>query len=113
MQNLYYQLSDTYQRVKQNSEETLAKERARATEAVKDVEVLVAKLEYEINALVSKVEDVEDGVLQFEQQVTNVERRAEDLKIQLETESWLHWFVRCVTGIGTGPNITRGPRGGR
>lgn len=107
LQALYYQLSDAYQSVKQSSQEMIAEERAHVTEAIKDVEVHVAKLEYEINALVSKVQDVEDGVAQFETQVEDVEKRADELKITLETESWLHWFVRTLTGIGTGPNITR------
>lgn len=107
LQNVYYQLSDAYQRLKHSSSELLAEERAHLAEAVKDVEVLVAKLEYEINALVSKVQDVEDGVAQFEKQVEAVEARAAELKTVLETESWLHWAVRTLTGIGTGPNITR------
>jgi hypothetical protein len=51
---------------------------------------------------------VEDGVAHFAAQVEDVERRAEELQGVLETESWVHWFVRTVTGIGTGPNITRG-----
>jgi hypothetical protein len=107
LQNVYYQLSDAYQRLKHSSSEMLAEERAHLAEAVKDVEVLVAKLEYEINALVSKVKDVEDGVAQFEKQVEDVEARAAELKTVLETESWLHWAVRTLTGIGTGPNITQ------
>ncbi|KAI3394626.1 hypothetical protein diail_2490 [Diaporthe ilicicola] len=107
LQQAYYALSDEYQRVKQNSAEMIAEEKGRVTEAIKDVEVQVAKLEYEINALVSKVQDVEDGVAGFEASVVDVEVRAEELKSQLETESWLHWAVRTMTGIGTGPNITR------
>lgn len=108
---LYYQLTDAYQRTKQSSQELIAGERADVTEAAKEVEVLVAKLDYEINTLLSRVEDVEDGVAQFEIQVDQVEKRAEELKAQLETESWLHWAVRTLTGIGTGPNITQeGPR---
>ncbi|KAJ0122448.1 hypothetical protein J7T55_002961 [Diaporthe amygdali] len=107
LQQAYYALSDEYQRVKQNSAEMIAEEKGRVTEAIKDVEVQVAKLEYEINALVSKVQDVEDGVAGFEASVVDVEIRAEELKSQLETESWLHWAVRTMTGIGTGPNITR------
>lgn len=106
LQTVYYQLSDAYQRLKHSSSEMLAEERAHLAEAVKDVEVLVAKLEYEINALVSKVKDVEDGVAQFEKQVEDVEARAAELKAVLETETWLHWAVRTLTGIGTGPNIT-------
>ncbi|KUI70139.1 Protein STB6 [Cytospora mali] len=107
LQQAYYALSDEYQQVKQNSAEMVAEERGRITEAIKDVEVQVAKLEYEISALLSKVQDVEDGVAGFEASVEEVEKRAEELKTQLETESWLHWAVRTLTGIGTGPNITR------
>lgn len=110
LQHLYYQLAEAYQHTKQNSQEIIAGERAHVTEAIKDVEVLVAKLEYEINALVSRVQDVEDGVAQFEVQVGAVEKRAEELKSQLETESWPHWAVRTLTGIGTGPNITQVPQ---
>lgn len=110
LQELYFQLTDAYQHSKHLSEEMLGEERANITEAVKDVEVWIAKLEYEINALVSRVSDVEDGVAQFEVQVDAVEKLAEELKAQLETESWLHWAVRTITGIGTGPNITQGRR---
>ncbi len=108
LQALYYSLSDEYQSIKQRSGEQLADERATLTEAIKDVEALVARLDYEIGALVGKVHDVEENVTTFESQVEDMERRADELKTFLETESWLHWFVRTLTGIGTGPNITRG-----
>lgn len=107
LQQAYYTFSDEHQRIQQNSAEMVAEERGRVTEAVKDVEMQVAKLEYEIAALQGKVEDVEDGVAGFEKSVVEVEKRAEELKAQLEEESWVHWFVRRLTGIGTGPNITR------
>jgi hypothetical protein len=107
LQNIYHQLNDACQRVRYNSGDLVSEERARLTAGVKDVEMLVAKLDYEINALVQKVADVEDGIHTFERQVEDVEKRAQDLKSQLETESWLHWFVRTLTGVGTGPNITR------
>lgn len=107
LQEIYEQRTDAYRRAKENSQEAVAEQRARITEALGEVGVQAAKLEYEINALVSRVQDVEDGVAQFEIQVNDVERRADELKMQLETESWLHWAVRTLTGIGTGPNITR------
>ena len=100
---LYYQLSDTYQAVKQSSQDILGEERSRVMEALKDIEVLGAKLEYEINALVSKVQDVEDGVSQFERQVDDLETRADEMETHLNTESWAHWIVRSITGIGTAP----------
>lgn len=107
LQSLYLHVSDAYQRIRHSGEEIVGEERHRLNEAAKDVEVLVAKLEYEIGALVDKVQDVEDGVERFGAQVADVERRAEELKTVLETETWFHWFVRTLTGIGTGPNITR------
>ncbi|KAM0477912.1 hypothetical protein ACHAPX_005679 [Trichoderma viride] len=107
IQNLHHHLSEIYHRVKYSSDELLAEERASLTESVKEIEILVARLDYEINALVQKFNDVEDGIKNFERQVEDVERRADELRKQLETESWLHWFVRTLTGVGTGPNITR------
>ncbi|KAL2155196.1 hypothetical protein VTH82DRAFT_3872 [Thermothelomyces myriococcoides] len=108
LQALHDAASEAYQRARHTSNELIAEERARLAETVKDIDMLAAKLEYEIRALVSRVNEVEDGVAQFEAQVEDVERRAEELKEVLETESWLHWLVRTITGIGTGPNITRG-----
>jgi hypothetical protein len=107
LQTLFFQLSEAYQNVQQNSQDILSDERSRLNEAIKDIEVLGAKLEYEINALVSKVEDVEDGVNQFEGQVIDLESRAAELEQLLQTEGWLHWAVRSITGIGIGPHIQR------
>ena len=107
LQNLYHQMNEACQRVRYNSDELLAEERASLSESVKDIEVLVARLDYEINALAQKVVDLEEGVQNLERHVEDVEGRAEALKAQLETESWLHWFARTLTGVGTGPNITR------
>lgn len=107
LQALYQQLNEACQRVRVNSNELLAEERSHLAECVEEIKVLVARLDYEINALLQKVVDVEDGIMTFERQVDDVEKRAADLKVQLETEGWIHWLVRTVTGIGTGPNITR------
>lgn len=105
LQNLYFELGEQYEALKQNSQDLLEQERAHVTDSVKDIEVMGAKLEYEINGLVSKVQDVEDGVAQYEVQVASLEERALELETQLRTESWPHWVVRKLTGIGTGPNI--------
>ncbi|CAK7215324.1 hypothetical protein SBRCBS47491_002443 [Sporothrix bragantina] len=110
VQSVFFQLSSAYERVQSNSQDLLGLERAQTTEAVREVEMLMAKVEYEIGSLASKVQDVEDGVRQFTQQVEYLEERAEELHSHLQTESWLHWFVRSLTGIGTGPNIVEGAR---
>lgn len=108
LQNLYQQLNEACQRVSYLSGELISDERAASAADMKEVEVLVARLEYEINGLDQRVADAEDGIRNFERQVEDVERRAEEVKEQLEKESWMHWLVRNLTGIGSGPNITRG-----
>lgn len=107
LQRLYHELSEACHGVRYDSDELLAAARARLGDGVRELEVLVARLEYEVDGLGQKVRDVEEGIEGFERQVDDVEGRAEELKAQLETESWLHWLVRTVTGVGTGPNITR------
>ncbi|ODA81048.1 hypothetical protein RJ55_04010 [Drechmeria coniospora] len=107
LKGVYQQLSEACRKVRYNSDELLAMERVSLTESVREIELLVARLDYEIDSLVQKVNDVEDGIQNFERQVEDVEKRAVELKTLLETESWLHWLVRSVTGIGTGPQITR------
>jgi len=47
------------------------------------------------------VQDVEDGVSQFERQVDDLETRANELEEHFGTESWAHWIVRSLTGIGS------------
>ncbi|OAA62094.1 Sin3 complex subunit Stb2 [Cordyceps fumosorosea ARSEF 2679] len=101
------QLGEACERVRMDSEGIVADERQRLQLSIKELETMVAQLDYELNALASKVHEVEDGIVHFERQVVDIEARADELKTQLETESWLHWFVRTLTGVGTGPNITR------
>ena len=93
---LYLQLSETYQSVKQNSQGILSDERGHVTELIKDLEVLGSKLQYEINNLLSKVQDVEDGVSQFERQVDDLEGRATELNAYLNAESWAQWLLRRI-----------------
>lgn len=107
LQAIYYQRNDAYQQAKQESQEVIAEERSHFTEVLKEIETWVQKLEYEMNGLESRVQDFESGIEEFEVRVGEVEHSAEELKQVLETESWLHWAVRNITGIGTGPNITR------
>lgn len=109
LQTRLYDLNETHQAIKHSSRDILGDERSHVTEIVKDIEVLGAKLEYEINALVSKVQDVEEGVSQYERQVNELEIRAKVLEDHLSSETWAHWAVRSLTGIGTPPNRKSSP----
>ncbi|KAI1132712.1 hypothetical protein F5Y10DRAFT_230611 [Nemania abortiva] len=107
LQTIYDDSSALYQRAHHDYQGIVADHKEHLSEALNRVEGEAAKLEYEITALLSRVQEVEDSAAQFEIQVEEVEQRADELKAQLEKESWLHWAVRTLTGIGTGPNITR------
>ncbi|KAI1152720.1 hypothetical protein F4825DRAFT_302230 [Nemania diffusa] len=107
LQTIYHESSAIYQRAQHDYQGIVADHKEHLSEALNRIEGEAAKLEYEITALLSRVEEVEDSATQFEIQVEEVEQRADELKAQLEKESWVHWAVRTLTGIGTGPNITR------
>ena len=94
---VYHQKFDEINALHDASDELLTEERANLADANKDVETLAAKLEYELNALESKVEDVENGVADFERLVRQIEVRAEDLDADSEARvTWLGWSLRKV-----------------
>ena len=94
---IYHQKLDDYYASHNYSDRCFSEERTSLTEAVKDLEVQGAKLDYELSALESKVEDVENGVADFERKVLQIEARAEELHETSEAKvSWLGWFLSMV-----------------
>jgi hypothetical protein len=84
-------------------------ERHLLSDAVKEVETLKAKLEYEIQALQSKVEDVEGAVSEFEGQVKWTEGRVTELirskgggggGEERRREGWVAWGYGLVLRAG-------------
>jgi len=63
-----------------HSEGVLREQKERLEEGGKEVETLAAKLEYEINGLRGRVEDVEAGVSDFSEGVGRVEDRVKELE---------------------------------
>ncbi|KAI9820104.1 MAG: hypothetical protein M1832_003811 [Thelocarpon impressellum] len=97
---IYHQRFDDYQTLRGESNALLTEERSHLTERMREVEMLGAKLEYELNTLVSKVEDVEDGVNDLERQVLDVEEKARQLEAgERVPESWMAWGLRVVVGV--------------
>ncbi|KAL9104156.1 MAG: hypothetical protein Q9163_000855 [Psora crenata] len=94
MDEIYHQKLNENHDLQDHLEATLADKKSSLTDAIKDVETLDAKLEYELQALQSKVEDVESGVEEFANQVAQLETRAARLDEDFETKgSWLRrWF---------------------
>ena len=90
---VYHQKNDEFNSLHNACDDLLSEERTNLAEAIKDIETLGNKLEYELTVLQSKVEDVENGVAEFERQVAQIEARAEELDGEGETKvTWLGWF---------------------
>ena len=99
LETMYHQRVEDYHSLRGATLELMTEERASLADAFKDLEVLSAKLEYEMNALHSKVEDVEDAVADFERQVQDLEGRANELEDEESTkESWLQSIARHLMG---------------
>lgn len=103
------ELAERTQSARRQWREELAARREEAADKTRDVELLLQRLDYEMAGLENRADELDDGVLGLARQVADVEAKADELRQQLETESWLHWAVRTLTGIGTGPNIVRPP----
>jgi len=99
LSSIYNRRRSDFEALGHSTDELLAREKMSLREAVTDVELSAAKLEYELNALQSKVEEVEDGVDTFEQLVSDVEARTQELQVDhVSRESSFSWLLRFFTG---------------
>lgn len=106
LEEIYYPRLDEYNSLQEESKEIILQERAALQDAIKDIETLGAKLEYEVNALQGKVEDVEGGVTEFERQVLVVEDMVQMLEDECRPkEGWLGWICRGVAGQGKNTKV--------
>ena len=97
IEELYHAKLEEHNNSREATDDLLSEEKATLTECLKDVETLGAKLEYELNALQSKVEDMENGVADFERQVEQLENRAAELNEEKQ-ESWLRSYINFFKG---------------
>ena len=97
MDDVYHQKRNDNHDLEAFLERLLAEKKTSLTDAMKSVDTLDAKLEYELQALHSKVEDVKRGTDEFEDQVKQLEDRAAQLDESSEAKnSWLRKWL----GIG-------------
>jgi hypothetical protein len=103
---LYYPRLEEYHALEAHSHGVLDTQKTILEDAVREIEVLGAKLDYEIHALRGKVEEVEDGVTEFELQVKGLEARVQEMERELRPkEGWGHWLVRVTLGVGRPPDV--------
>lgn len=97
LNSVYLDRSGDYQRLRDRSSDLLTDEHSNLTDNVKRVELLGAKLDYELNVLESKVEDMEEGLTDYERHIVNVETRVKGLLKGEEEQSsisWMEWIRR-------------------
>lgn len=91
---LYYERLDDFQTLRATSNDLINDERMALTDGLKQIEVLGQKLDYELNALESRVIEVEDGVAEFERGVVDVEGRVDELVEDTRAQqTWLAWLA--------------------
>jgi len=107
LESIYYPRLDTYHALREDAHAVITNNRTQLTVGLRELGNMGEKLDYEISALKSKVEDVEDALGEFERQVEFVESRADELdKVLGMREGWWHWMLRITTGIGRPPALS-------
>ena len=96
---IYHQKLEEQDSLREATADLISEERMSLTEALKDIDVLGAKLEYELGALRSKIDDVEDNVAEFERQVLDLETKIQDLEVKKQSKNtWGMWLMRPFIG---------------
>ena len=101
LNELYYQKLEEYQTLRATSSDVVGQEKHTLHESLRRVEMLGAKLDYELNSLQSRIQEVEDGVDEFEKNVVAIEARVKELAGE-ETRETVPWFQRLVYFVGSG-----------
>ncbi|KXG53558.1 uncharacterized protein PGRI_006080 [Penicillium griseofulvum] len=98
LNSVYLERFADYQRLRERSSDILIDESHHLADGVKRVELLGAKLDYELHVLESKVDDMEAGLSDFDRHIVNVETRIKALvkgEEQNDT-SWAAWIARSM-----------------
>lgn len=98
LNEVYLERLEEYRKLRERSSDVLAEETTVLNDSVKRVDVLGAKLDYELNLLESKVEEVEAGLGDFERHILGIESRIQSLVSMEEHKggSWTSWLGRFL-----------------
>ena len=98
LNDLYYQKLDESQTLRATSTDIISDEKSALTEGLRKVEVLGQKLDYELNSLQSRIQEVEDGLKEFDRNVTEIEARVRELVDEDAGRS--SWLYNLLTFFG-------------
>ena len=101
---MYYQKLEEYQTLRATSSDVVSQERGTLNDSLRRIEVLGAKLDYELNALQSRMAEVEAAVGEFEGSVVGIERRVGELVGggSEERHEGVPWTQRLINFLGSG-----------
>lgn len=99
LNSLYYERLEDFQMQKATARDVVVDERLGLNEGLRRVEMLGAKLDYELDALRTRVEEVEDGVVEFQRAVGGIEGKVEEL-VEDEKKGGKGWWVYLIRGFG-------------
>ncbi|EEH38024.2 hypothetical protein PAAG_00945 [Paracoccidioides lutzii Pb01] len=94
LNSTYQEKAEDFGMLRTRTADLVAVEGSGLLEAAKKVELLGAKLDYEINVLQSRIEDVELSVSDFERHIVGLENRVRDLvkdEKRKARKSWISW----------------------
>lgn len=93
---MYQDKFEEYNVLRADALDVIAREGGNLTEHAKKVELLGAKLEYEVHAMESRIEEVEEGLGEYELNIVQLERRIQNLvqvDEQKDESSWFRWAI--------------------
>ena len=99
LNSVYYQHLDDYQTLQATSTDLVAREKSSLNEAMRSIDMLGQKLDYEIDSLQSRMQEVEESVDDFERRVLDIEANVKALVARGEHQEHVKWYQRWF-GLG-------------
>lgn len=100
LNEMYYGRLEEYQSLSATSSDLVSQEKVGLTESFRRIEMLGAKLDYELGSVQSRLQEVEDGVVNFERNVLAIEAKVKEL-IGDESGQPVPWYQRLFASMGS------------
>jgi len=99
LSSLYHHHLDTFHTQEDDSADLMQREIEQLTEIVKETDVMGARLQYELGALVNKIEDVEDSMRDFDRFLEEAENKIDAYERESRGRNgWWDWLMKVVLG---------------
>lgn len=95
LNNMYYQHFEEYQTLQATSTDLVAREKTQLSEAMRSIEMLGQKLDYELDSLQSRMQEVEESVDEFEKGVLDIEASVKALVVEPDVRQPA-WYERIL-----------------